>query len=124
MLKEYSQVATSRSQHKELDIFVQSLVISVSKRISPIQSWKGQLEILSKIAEIQTAATYSTYIFGIKHKFTFFLETVPDLADYLFPIEETLRSHFIPAITEGHICSESVTCTSREILWHRIAASL
>ena len=112
MLEEYSQVATSRSQHKELDIFVQSLEISVSKRKSPLQSWKDQLEVLSKIADIQAAANYPAYIFGIKHKFTLFLQTVPDLADYLFPTEETLRSHFIPAITEGHICSESVTCTS------------
>ena len=72
-----------------------------------MQSWKNQLEILSKIAEIQPQAAYSAYMFGLKHKFTFFLRTVPDIADYLFPIEETLRSLFIPAITGGHICSDA-----------------
>ena len=45
-------------------------------------------------------------MFGFKHKFTFFLRTVPDI-DYLLPIEETLRSRFIPAITGGHICSDA-----------------
>ena len=38
-------------------------------------------------------------MFGFQHKFTFFLRTVPDTADYL-------RSRFIPAITGGHICSD------------------
>ena len=32
MLKEYLQAVISRSQYKELEIFVQSLVISVSKK--------------------------------------------------------------------------------------------
>ena len=50
------------------------------------------------------------YMFEFKHKFTFFLRIVPDIADYLLPIEETPRSHFIPvipAITGGHICSDA-----------------
>ena len=71
-----------------------------------VHSW-NKLEILSKIAEIQPQAAYSAYIFGFKHKFTFFLRTVPDIADYLLPIEEILRSRFIPAITGGHICSDA-----------------
>ena len=44
---------------------------------------------------------------GFKHKFTYFLRTVLDIADYLFPIEETLRSRFTPAITGVHICSDA-----------------
>ena len=71
-----------------------------------VQSWKDQLEILSKVAKIQPQAAYSAYMFGFKHKFTFFLRTVPDIADYLLPIEETLRSRFIPAITGCYICSD------------------
>ena len=42
-------------------------------------------------------------MFGFKHKFTFFLRTVPDIADYLLPIEKTLRSRFTLAITGGYI---------------------
>ena len=30
-----------------------------------------------------------------------------DISDYLFPIEETLKSRFIPAIIGGHICSDA-----------------
>ena len=80
---------------------MQSLVISFSnKNISETkytQSLKNQLEILSKIAEIQLQPAYSAYMFGFKHKFMLFLRTVPDISDYLFPIEETLRSRFMTA---------------------------
>ena len=58
------------------------------------------------MAKIQPQAAYSAYMFGFKHKFTFFLRTVPAISHYLFPIEETLRSRFIPPITGGHICSD------------------
>ena len=42
-------------------------------------------------------------MFGLKHKSSFFLPAVPDMADYLLLIKETLS--FMPAITGGHICS-------------------
>ena len=56
-------------------------------------SWKNQLEILSKIAEIQPQAAYSAYMFRLKNKFTLFLQTVPDIANYLLLIKEILRSY-------------------------------
>ena len=71
-----------------------------------VQSSKNQLEVLSKIAEIQPRAAYSAYMSRFKQKFTFFLRRVPDISDYFLPIEEMLRSLFIPAITRGHICSD------------------
>ena len=44
-------------------------------------------------------------MFGLKHKSSFFLPAVPDMADYLLLIKETLTLSFMPAITGGHICS-------------------
>ena len=41
-----------------------------------LQSWKNQLQILPKIAEIQPQAASFAYMFGFKHKFKFFLRTV------------------------------------------------
>ena len=58
-----------------------------------IKSWKNQLEILSKIAEIQPQAAYSA--FGFKHKLTFFAQVAPNIADYLLLIEETFIGHML-----------------------------
>ena len=51
---------------------------------------------------------YSTYMFGFEDTFTFFLRTVvPDIANNLPSIEETLSLRFISAITGGKICSDT-----------------
>ena len=63
--------------------------------------------MLSNIAEIQPQAAYSAHMFGFKHNFTVFLRPVPDIVDYLLPIEETLKSSFILAITGDHTYSDA-----------------
>ena len=52
-----------------------------------------------------TSCLFCIYV-QIQTKFTFFLRAVPDIADSLIPIEKTLRSRSVPAITGGHICSD------------------
>ena len=46
------------------------------------------------------------YMDGFKHKFTFFLGTIPNISNYLLPIEDVLQSQFMPAITGSHIYSD------------------
>ena len=55
--------------------------------------------------ERSTGNTFN--IFGFKQISTFFLRTVPDIADYILPIEETLRSRFITGIAGSFICSDT-----------------
>ena len=38
-----------------------------------VQSWRDQLEVLSKIAEISPQNALSAYVYGLKHEFRFFL---------------------------------------------------
>ena len=53
------------------------------------------------MTEIQPQGAYSAYyMLGFKHKFTFFLRTVPDIADYLLLIEEILRL-FLYQLSQG-----------------------
>ena len=68
---------------------------------------ENQLKILSNIAETQPQAAYSAHTFGFKRKFRFFLRIVHDIANYLLPTDETLRSRFMPAIKEDDICSDA-----------------
>ena len=46
-------------------------------------------------------------MFGFTDKLTFYVITVPNLVYNLLPIEETLISRFIPAITRGCIFSDA-----------------
>ena len=63
-----------------------------------VQSWRDQLEVLSKIAEILPQNALSAYVYGLKHEFRFFLRAIRYMFNYLLPKEEALRSQFIPAI--------------------------
>ena len=38
---------------------------------------------------------------------TYFMRTIPKMADALRPLDEKLNKEFIPAITEGHVCSHT-----------------
>ena len=64
-----------------------------------VASWKGELQTLAKIAQIQPQAAYSAYIHGFKGKFTYFLRTISNITAHLQPIEEVIRNEFIPALT-------------------------
>ena len=35
------------------------------------------------------------------------MSTNPGISEFLYPLEETVRNKFIPAITGGHICSNN-----------------
>ena len=65
------------------------------------------LKILSKIAQIEPQAAYSAFIGGFKGKLTYFMRTIPEIDQFLKPIENTIRNEFIPALTGGDICSDN-----------------
>ena len=66
-------------------------------------------------------------MFGFTHNLTFSVIIVPDIVDHLLPIEETLRSRFIPAITGSYIFSvaeRALLLPLVKIQWLRIKESL
>lgn len=69
--------------------------------------WINQLVVLSEIAKSEPQAAYSAFIAGFQHKMTYFIRTIPDLAEILKPLDECIEKHLLPAITEGHVLSES-----------------
>ena len=65
----------------------------------------GEIVKLAEIATTEPQACYSAYIFGLKHKWTYFLRTIPDTQDLLEPLERAVSQILIPTIT-GHKCSQ------------------
>ena len=58
---------------------------------------------MTKLAEFtisQPQASYAAYTFGLKHRWTYFLTTLPDIHDLLEPFETEISQILIPAITE------------------------
>ena len=72
-----------------------------------VNDWNNQLVLLSSIAESQPQTAYSAFVSDFKSKLSYFMGTIPGISQFLYPLEETVRNKFIPAITGGHICSNN-----------------
>ena len=68
-----------------------------------VKNWIKELENLCSIAETQPQAAYSAYIHGYKHKFTYYIRTIPDIDLLLRPLLECICDKLIPTIFECDI---------------------
>ena len=72
-----------------------------------VNDWNNQLVLLSSIAESQPQTVYSAFVSDFKSKLTYFMGAILGISQFLYPLEETARNKFIPAITGDHICSNN-----------------
>ena len=70
-----------------------------------VSSWCNQLKVLSKIAKTELQAAYAAFVSGFKHKLTYCIRTMPNIKKHLTRLDAIVDNEFIPAITDGHICS-------------------
>ena len=65
-----------------------------------VSNWVNEVTKLAEFALSQPQASYAAYIFGLKHRWTYFLRTLPDIQDLLEPLEKAISQILIPAITD------------------------
>ena len=69
----------------------------VSEKVS---NWVHEVATLAEFALSQPQACYAAYTFGLKHRRTYCLRTLPDIQDLLEQLENVISQVLIPAITE------------------------
>ena len=77
-----------------------------------VDIWKDEVMNLSKMAITQPHAAYTAFTFGLKHKWTYVMRTIPGISELLKPLEECISQSFIPAITNNKHCKK----TERDLL--------
>ena len=70
-----------------------------------VKIWSEDIKKLAHIAQTQPHAAYSAYTHGLSSCWSFLSQTIPDIADLLNPLEETIQQHLIPALTGCPPCS-------------------
>ena len=70
-----------------------------------VSDWIGQLEVLSEIAKSEPQAAYTAFTAGFQHKMTYFIRTIPEIAEVLKPLDDIIDEQLLPALTEGHVMS-------------------
>ena len=79
---------------------------------SLVQKWVMQIETLAKIASFEPHTAYTAFTSCIRHRYTYYMRTIPNIAQLLEPLEQIIRTKFIPALMEGR----SVTDDERKLL--------
>ncbi len=62
-----------------------------------ITNWFNEVNRLSSIAVTQPHAAYTAVTHGQKHKWTYLIRTIPNIADLLQPFEDVIRHKFQPS---------------------------
>ena len=58
-----------------------------------VGEWSTGIKQLAIIAQTQPHTAYCTYTHGLSSRWTFLFRTIPDIADLLLPLEETIQQH-------------------------------
>ena len=72
-----------------------------------VEKWIHQIEKLSEIAMYEPQAAYTAFTTSIRHKYTFYIRTIPEIKHLLQPLENAIRLKFIPALTDGRMCNDN-----------------
>lgn len=61
---------------------------------------------MAEFTTTQPQSSYAAFVFGLRHRWTYFLRTLPGLAPFLEPLERAIADLLVPAITEHAITQE------------------
>ena len=78
---------------------------------SKVKEWVNEVTALAEFATSQPQASYAAFMFRLRHRWTYFMRTLPDIEELLEPLEHAFSDVLIPSLTE-HNCSP----TERELL--------
>jgi hypothetical protein len=67
-----------------------------------VNTWIVEVNKLSVIACTQPRAAYSAFIHGLCHRFTYTMQTIPDIAHLLKPLDEAI-DNFIRVLFQGYL---------------------
>ena len=72
-----------------------------------IDKWVEELHVLSEIAKIELQAAYTYLLSGYKHKFNYYMRTIPGIGKLLRKVDEVILTEFVTAITGGTFITEN-----------------
>ena len=67
-----------------------------------VTMWINELEVLCDIAKIEPQLAYAAYTFGLSKRWIYVMRTIPNISEYLKPLEDCIRTKFIPTITGAY----------------------
>ena len=86
--------------HEHLGAALGSISYANESISEKVETWVSEVTKLAELALSQPKACYAAYTFGLKHRWTYFLRTLPDTQDLQESLEKAISDVLIPAITK------------------------
>ena len=71
-----------------------------------VEDWVGEVTRLAEFARSQPQASYAAFTFGLRHQWTYFMRTLPDIENLLQPLERAISDVLMPSLI-GSNCSKA-----------------
>ena len=68
-----------------------------------VDKWVNEVTKLADFAISQPQASYAAFTFGLRHLWTYFLRTLPDIAELLEPLERAINEVLMPAVSDNTV---------------------
>ena len=76
-----------------------------------LDKWVNEVTKLADFSISQPQANYAAFTFGLRHRWTYFLGTLPDIVELLELLEPAINEVLMPAVTD-----HTVTKVERDLL--------
>ena len=65
-----------------------------------VEDWVGEVTRLAEFARShdQPQASYAAFTFGLRHQWTYFMRTLPDIENLLQPLERVISDVLMPSL--------------------------
>ena len=63
-----------------------------------VEDWVGEVTRSAEFARSQPQASYSAFTLGLRHRWTYFMRTVPDIENLLQPLQRAISDVLIPSL--------------------------
>ena len=71
-----------------------------------IEQWSEEIKVLANIAKTEPHLAYAAFTHGYKHKFTYFMRTIPNISENMKKLDQVIDEILITAIFNGKRLSE------------------
>ena len=99
-------ITTDGKRHLGAAIGTRSFIEKYAEQ--KIAAWIHEVETISSLATTQPHAAYAAFTRGLANKWTFLARTIPDTNKLFEPLEEKIRTTFLPALTGQDTCNGDV----------------
>ena len=74
--------------------------------IAKLSEWVKQLEVLTNFACTEPHAAFSGFIHGLRHRYTYFMKTIPAISHLLKTLDDAI-DNFIKVLLQGYTFNQT-----------------